>query len=604
MDKIVTKARLTKLSIEVIVRHVSNMEEVRNIHPNGSAESIQKWAELMFKDTNSDRGDSNQQRAFEVIVSKFILTFHDEANRNDGLHTIGTQHPHNRAQYNRLKSGLKAISGMRDSQQLIMFLTGAGGSGKTRVVNAVLAYTKGFCKALNYVFDKRVIVVTAMTGVAATLINGETLHSAAKFYNKRVTTDHIDEWKNTRLVIVDEISFATSADLSKLDEKLKLLKESVHGRYGNLHMVFIGDFSQLEPVSGKPMYYETNFPIWHDWVNCFIELSGQHRFKEDPDFGDIMKRIRNGQGTNADIAVLNTRVIGADHPNAPTMADLPDDITYAVYRNQNRSAINNGIFAEHIRKTHSTDPNKPPPFHTLIIRSDDLTWKSNKKQFGPSAKHTLWSGCADTDIKTAGERGKFVDVFLKLTTLVPLMYTENDDVPNGIANGTLCQLIQVVLHADVTENDFNMINVDGYYVRTIDASKVDYLLCKFVTSNQTFRVTASHVACKINMPIELIPGEKTRKTIRATINRFPVLINYATTGHKLQGQTKSSLYISEWHYGANWPYVVLSRVKTLKGLFMRTPLRANFDLSLDPRLTRMMTKMRQKAPEPYDRDER
>jgi hypothetical protein len=112
------------------------------------------------------------------------------------------------------------------------------------------------------------------------------------------------------------------------------------------------------------------------------------------------------------------------------------------------------------------------------------------------------------------------------------------------------------------------------------------------------------VACKINLPIELIPGEKMRKTIRATINRFPVLINYATTGHKLQGQTKSSLYISEWHYGVNWPYVILSsRVKTLKGLFMRTPLRASFDLSLDPRLTRMMTKMRQKAPEPYDRDE-
>jgi hypothetical protein len=74
------------------------------------------------------------------------------------------------------------------------------------------------------------------------------------------------------------------------------------------------------------------------------------------------------------------------------------------------------------------------------------------------------------------------------------------------------------------------------------------------------------------MPIKLMPGEKTREVVWATVNRFPLLINHATTGHKLQGQTKPSLYISEWHYGANWPYVVLSRVKTLKGLFLRFAL--------------------------------
>ena len=87
-------------------------------------------------------------------------------------------------------------------------------------------------------------------------------------------------------------------------------------------------------------------------------------------------------------------------------------------------------------------------------------------------------------------------------------------------------------------------------------------------SDQTFCVPAKHITCKINMPIKLIDGAKTQKTVDAIVNQFLVLINYATTGHKLQGQTKTSLYISEWHYGANWPYVVLSRVKMLKGLFL------------------------------------
>jgi hypothetical protein len=212
----------------------------------------------------------------------------------------------------------------------------------------------------------------------------------------------------------------------------------------------------------------------------------------------------------------------------------------------------------------------------------------------------MWSGCSDCHIKTSGDQGKFVDAFLKLSTHIPLMYTENHDVPNGIANGTLCHLVKVVLHTDVTENDFRIMNIDGYHVRTIDATKVDYLLCRVDGSTRTFEVRADHVSCKIDLPIQLIPGETTRKIVRATINRFPVLINHATTGHKLQGQTKSSLCISDWHYGANWPYVVLSRVTSLRGLFLLKPLRADHDFSHDERLTKMLTRMRKKTPLPYE----
>ena len=315
-----------------------------------------------------------------------------------------------------------------------------------------------------------------------------------------------------------------------------------------------------------------------------------------------MNRIRNGVPTEADIALLNTRVINGDHESAPRIQDLPATLSYAVYRNVDKCAINNGIFAEHIRNTHSTDQRKPMPNHTLIIRSDQLSWKSNQKPFGPTAKHSVWSECSDCDIKTSGDHGKCVDPFLKLSTDIPLMYTENHDVPNGIANGTLCSLVKVVLHSHVSESDFEATNIDGVYVRTIDASKVKYLLCKMEGSNRTFEVKSDIVSCKINMPIELYLGERTRKTVRATINRFPLLINHATTGHKLQGQTKSSICISDWHYGANWPYVVLSRVTALKGLFLLKPLRENHDFAHDPRLVQMYTKMRQKCPKQYDPD--
>jgi hypothetical protein len=193
-DEVMTKARLTALSVNVVRRNVEHIDGVSGINPKGT-KSIQEWAKVMFTDPETGDRDYSQQRAFEVIVSMFVMTFHDEATANEGRHDVGTQLPSHRATYNALKKKLNKMSGMKKQKQLILFMTGAGGSGKSRVLNAVLAYAKGFCKELNYMFDKRMIVVTALTGVAATLINGETTHSAAKLNCKQIKSEHIEEWK-------------------------------------------------------------------------------------------------------------------------------------------------------------------------------------------------------------------------------------------------------------------------------------------------------------------------------------------------------------------------------------------------------------------------
>ena len=63
---------------------------------------------------------------------------------------------------------------------------------------------------------------------------------------------------------------------------------------------------------------------------------------------------------------------------------------------------------------------------------------------------------------------------------------------------------------------------------------------------------------------ELFAGMKGRQ--------FPIISNSCTTGHKLQGRIMDSILANDWYYGANWVYVVLSRVKTMKGLFIQKPL--------------------------------
>jgi hypothetical protein len=68
------------------------------------------------------------------------------------------------------------------------------------------------------------------------------------------------------------------------------------------------------------------------------------------------------------------------------------------------------------------------------------------------------------------------------------------------------------------------------------------------------------------------------------INQLPVVSNTATTGHKLQGSGVDSLFVSEWKNEASWIYVILSRVKTRNGLFLREELKPDIKLHAIPML--------------------
>jgi ribose 1,5-bisphosphokinase PhnN len=72
---------------------------------------------------------------------------------------------------------------------LLCFLHGPGGCGKSTVIDLVIEYAREYCGYFsNYEFTKRTIVVTAMTGVAATILLGETTHSALYLNQKKILT--------------------------------------------------------------------------------------------------------------------------------------------------------------------------------------------------------------------------------------------------------------------------------------------------------------------------------------------------------------------------------------------------------------------------------
>jgi hypothetical protein len=62
------------------------------------------------------------------------------------------------------------------------------------------------------------------------------------------------------------------------------------------------------------------------------------------------------------------------------------------------------------------------------------------------------------------------------------------------------------------------------------------------------------------------------------MKQIPANSNDGTNGHKLQGMSKDVIIVSSWPNGGlskkfkNWEYVVLSRMRTLLGLYLLDPI--------------------------------
>jgi hypothetical protein len=86
----------------------------------------------------------------------------------------------------------------------------------------MMEYAREYCALLdNYEFNSRTIVVTAMTGVAATILLGEMTHLAVYLnQQKPIQTEQVELYESTRLLIIDGISFASKEDFADLHRKL------------------------------------------------------------------------------------------------------------------------------------------------------------------------------------------------------------------------------------------------------------------------------------------------------------------------------------------------------------------------------------------------
>jgi hypothetical protein len=111
----------------------------------------------------------------------------------------------------------------------------------------------------------------------------------------------------------------------------------------------------------------------------------------------------------------------------------------------------------------------------------------------------------------------------------------------------------------------------GYKVNVIDADEVEYMVCERIRKDERDPVRYFTLPAKKFTVTGKIPMNGGRQHVpldSLEITQFPINLDDATTGHKLQGMTKSVLDIADFNYGENWIYVACSRVRTSNGLFL------------------------------------
>lgn len=179
-----------------------------------------------------------------------------------------------------------------------VFLTGEPGAGKTYTIEQ-------FTKWLDS--EAKDYVITASTGIAASHLDGSTIHSWSGLGIRRgldkevlgkLRRNHflVEKIKRVKVLVIDEISMLDAVTLNDIHNILM----AVHRKFkpfGGIQVIFVGDFFQLPPVV---KYGESRFAFESiAWIKAepqICYLTEQHR-QSDAEFLDILTSMRAGTVT-------------------------------------------------------------------------------------------------------------------------------------------------------------------------------------------------------------------------------------------------------------------------------------------------------------------
>ncbi|WP_201591822.1 AAA family ATPase [Psychrobacter pulmonis] len=422
-----------------------------------------------------------------------------------------------------------------------VFLTGSAGSGKTYTLNQYIDYLRA----------RRVpVAVTASTGIAATHMNGTTIHSWSGIGIKDELSDRdltnlsrkqflADRLKDTAVLIIDEISMLHAKQLNLVNQVLKHVRKN-DAAFGGIQVVVAGDFFQLPPIGSKGETNREKFAFmseaWLDAKFHICYLSEQHRQVSEAangglDLDDILNQIRRQEVSFEAIAAL--------------------EATF----DQNVDIKRTRLY------THNLNVNKINDKELAALDGDMMRFE---------ATSTGDSKLVETLKKTVRTQD---DLVLKVGAKV--MFIKNNS-ELGVSNGTMGELIgfaavKIDDSKDTSDDLIEDTAQDAIAKNTKNKAKKDKESKEKPKDEKP--TTQKMPVVRLNSGREVIAEpeewiiEDETGDVLASYLQVPLCLAWAITIHKSQGMTLEAAEIDlSRTFELGQGYVALSRLKSLAGL--------------------------------------
>lgn len=497
-----------------------------------------------------------------------------------------------------------------------LFITGRAGTGKSTLLGYFRSTTK------------KNVVVVAPTGVAALNVKGQTIHGFFKFkigmtvHDVKRITSEIDQkmYKKIDMLIIDEISMVRADMFDCIDRFLRLNGKDMHQPFGGVQIVVIGDLFQLPPVvgPGEGYIFETKYespyffdaPAYKGGNFQVIELTHVYR-QQDPIFIDILDKIRTGEADMQHVEYINRMCLEIDGKKV-TMTDVQTEdiaVSDSLYVNDEGIPIDG--------EERDEDGN-------IVVQEGGVDKNSDKqkliqdlkKQFDISGIKGLSIGLksstanvlgnsltSNSSVSDALDNVKKLTVYLVTTNaLADKINTEKLSeikTPSKTYKGALVgrfeqknapapEELVLKLGAQVMtlKNDpgGKWVNGDiGTVEKLLDASvriKFEDGRVEEVVGDTWEMVRYEYDEIADQLGSEVI-GKYTQ---------IPIKLAWAVTIHKSQGKTFDTAIIDfgRGTFAHGQAYVALSRVRSLQGITLKNPLRAQ-DVRIDERIRDFLT---------------
>jgi ATP-dependent DNA helicase PIF1 len=391
-----------------------------------------------------------------------------------------------------------------------LFITGAAGNGKSYLIKRIVERLRE---------NGKKVLVTASTGVAAFNTGGTTLHNFAgvglgtgelRNLVSSVKRDPIKalRWRDTDVLVVDEISMIAPDYLAKLNELAKKVRASTRA-FGGIQLIMVGDYLQLLPVPNKKddasvLLFNTS--LWIELRVRNVVLKENFRQRDDAGFGALLKRVRLAKTTLEDEETLRAR-LSTKHLDVKE-----NDLIRLCPQRREAEEINRREIGRLQGKTH------------LFVGA--------VKHYNPDGKEKM-------PIKEYESETRYpVDMELPLKVGAHVLLCCNLDVRLGLFNGARGTVI-----------DF----------RSADAGADQSTLFPWV------QFECGEARLVVQHRWESKEGNR----LVAVFTQLPLLLRYGVTIHKAQGLTLDGVLLTMKNLFADGQfYVALSRARKLEDVYL------------------------------------